>query len=408
MKTLSDNRESSPTILQGKHSPITERQRRGIASLAVVVISLVVVVGAVTVIFVEFPPKAGTTVVVPIGGQTTSTGTGVTPSSCSGMSAGKIALNFGDLLVGGSTSPTTVKIIPDAGAVVGGVSYSGKTASESVTISSGTGTTTNQYPCGTGLSVYTVLSGSQNAYWHITAPGATQAQIQGGQWPAINLFTIASPTLLITVTDDKGNSYTSGTTVANFTNSGHCTTNNKCLGESSITFTVTITNTASNSGYMSSYDPTFNQNWCSAILMKENGSNPDIIGVSGFPANYGTITVGSTRYWQATLPDGISIGAQNVITSNSFAAMGFTTTCSQYSMGQGGLSTQKQAGSNVGGSVTLKITVTQGSLVHGNTLVLTPSIFEYYDPVYAFSNSASGGTNAVQFTSAYFHLKLAA
>ncbi|HEV2120569.1 MAG TPA: hypothetical protein VGS11_10785 [Candidatus Bathyarchaeia archaeon] len=404
-KKLSEIRDSSPnSIFTGRHSPIVHKRRA--ISLGAVVLGLVIVVAAVAVIFIELPPPKQVTINLP-GGSTTSSTTGVA-AACTGLSASVITLNFADGLAGGSSTPTTVKIVPDAGVVVGGQPASGKTALETVTISSGTGNTANQYPCGAGLSVYEVLSGSETMYWHTIAPGATPSQIQGKNFPALNLLTFAAPTLKFLVLDDAGNSYTSGTSIANFSAKTGNTANNFWLNEATITFTVTITNTVANSGFASSYDPINLQNWCSGLLMKENGTTTNTVGVTGFPTSGGALTVGSTRYWQATIPDGFSSGVANPILSGSFANTGFTTNCASYSAGSGGLSSQKQAGSNTGGVWTFKFSVSKGSMAHGNTLVLTPSAFEYYDPAYALSNSASGGTTAAQYASAFFHLKIGA
>ncbi|MDE2040542.1 MAG: hypothetical protein KGJ45_11090 [Elusimicrobia bacterium] len=380
----------------------TSNDHRAISAVGVVIVLLLIIVAGAA-IYYAIPPG---TAVGPVTIKTTTTGTG--PATNPNNVPGKIQFIINNPFSGATATPTTFKIYPASGSVVGGQTFGGKTPSETVSISSGSGTTADMYAPGTVLNVYEVLSGSETMYWQEVAPGVTPAMQAQGTAAQMNLGDPATPTVKITVVDDHGNSYVSGTSIANFTSSGHCTSNNFCLGETSITFTVTITTTSANSGYFSTFDPINNQNWCAAVQMKENGTDPNIIGVSGFPNSYGAFTVGSTRYWQETIPDGASTSTSNLITGGAFESAAEPNTCSQYTNASGGISTQTQGGQIVGGSVTYKFTATQGSLAHGNVLVLTPSVYQSYDPVYAAQNSGSGGATVAQLANAYFHLKIGA
>lgn len=349
-------------------------------------IVLVVIVLAVVMIFAYFPPQKQATV------QTTTTAQGVTPGNVAGL----IAFVVSNPLSGTSASPTTFRIYPASGSVVGGQTYGGKVPSESVTISSGTGTTAQSYTPGITLYILGELSGSQNIMWKVTAPGVTTLQAAYGTAAQVSLALPAAPTLSLSITDDKGNVYKSGSSI-NFTDSdtdSDCAADSSpagfCVGETSVTLTLTITNIVANTGYISSYDPINAQDWCSALVATEGGTDVNKIGVSGFPSTYGAFNVGTIRNWQTTLPDGFSPTAINPILPNNFA----DTACSTYSTATGGLSTQTQGSTNVGGTVIQKFVIKQNSLGVGDSLTLSFQPWLYYDPVYSATNSGNGGATA--------------
>jgi len=397
MKTLGSF-SASPNIQPNK---LKERlsHKRPAVGLGATIIVIVVIMVAVVAVFEYFPPSSQS--VIPLPGQGTASS-----SVNSGNVAGKIQFVITNPLSGAAATPTTFKVYPAAGSVIGGQTYGGLTASETITISGGTGTSALIYPPGTVLNVYELLSSSQTMYWKVIAPGVTSAQQGYGTAAQVAMPEPVLPTITIQVTDNKGNAYTGGTSIANFTAVGHCTTNNFCLGETSIGFTVNVIDTVANTGYISSYDPINSQNWCAALQVKESGTNVNLVSITGFPTTYGAFTVGTIRYWQGALPDGLDVknGLSNIIQQNYFG----NPTCAQYSTATGSLSTQLQGQTNVGGTATQTFTINEGSFgTHGNTATETLQVYTYYDLGYAAQNAGNGGVTAATLGSS-FALKLGA
>lgn len=377
-----------------KHTRTYGHSRKGIsAAFAVIVVILILVISASAYLY--YPPTKQQAVTV-----TTHDSTQPPP----GNVAGKIQFVITNVLTGATSTPTTFKVYPAAGSTVAGVTYGGKTPSETVTISSGTGTTGDVYAPGTVLNIYGVLSGAATMYWQITAPGVTQTQQAYGTAAQLGLSMITTPTLSMSVTDDKGNVYATGKAM-NFTNTDNdgdsCATDfvssGYCVGETSVSLTMTITNTAANTGFLSSYDPLNNQNWCSAMVVTESGTDANEISVSGFPSTYGSYTTGTTRHWMTTLPDGFQASAYNPIAANTFV----NPTCAAYTTATGGLSVETQGSTNVGGSVVIHFTVTQNGQDVGDTQTLSFQPWLYFDLATAFSNGGNGGATAAVLGSPY-------
>jgi hypothetical protein len=366
--------------------------RRGLSAASAVVILVVILVLAASA-FIYFPPQQA--LKFPTSTQTTA-------SVPSGNVAGKIQFNLQDILSGAAVGSATMKIYPAAGSVVGGVTYGGATSSEAPTVSSaGIATTNLMYAPGTVLNIYLSATNYALQYAQVVAPGVTPAMQAQGTPASLTIYMVSTPTITLSLTDDKGNVYTSNGNKINFTKSGTCTSGNNCLGESTISLTLTVSNTASNTGFMSSYDPINKQSWCAAIQVKEGGTYTNVIGVSGFPSTYGAFTVGSTRYWQTTVPDGINPASTSgtVISPNAFVSS--ATDCAASSVASGSLSRQTTGTTSQGGSVSLTFQIKQNSLSHGQTLTLTVLTYLYYDPVYAAQNSGTGGATAVPLGSSF-------
>lgn len=379
-----------PQLLQHTHS------RRAVGLASVLAVVLIIALGAAVIY--EVVPGVRTSV----GGMAanitntntnTSTGTG----TLAGLVAGKIQFNVQDPLAGAAGTTQAITVYPAAGTVIGGVTYSGGTASDTLTASSGSATTTQFYPPGATLYVKVSLTNYETEYLKVTSPGVTPAMQAQGTAAPVTLVEPKLPTIVMTLTDDKGNTYASNGNKINFTSSGTCTSGDNCLGENSITLTLTITNTAANTGYISTHDPLNNVNWCTLAQAVEGGTSVNKMTVSGFPTSYGAFTVGSTRYWQTTIPDGMATSG-NTIQSNYFnnPACGGSAT-----IATGGLSTQTVGTTHVGGTTSFSFVIGKGSLAHGNTLTLTVNLYSYGDPAYAAQNSGTPSPSDVALGSSF-------
>jgi hypothetical protein len=378
-----------------KHTRTYGQKHRAISAAAAGLIIVLILVVAASA-YVWYPPQQS------VKTQTVSqTGTYTAPA---GNVAGKIQFVITNILTGATASPSSFKIYPAAGSTVAGVTYGGKTASETVAISSGTGTTGDVYAPGTLLNVYGLLSGSATTWWQVTAPGVTQAQAGYGTAAQLGLAMVTTPTYSMSVTDDKGNVYATGKAI-NFTNTDNdadtCAIDfaslGYCVGETSVSLTMTITNTAANTGFLSSYDPLNNQNWCQAMVITESGTDANEISVSGFPSAYGSYTTGTVRHWMTALPDGYQASAYNPIAPNTFADQ----SCAAYSTATGGISVQTQGSQNVGGSVVIHFTITQNGQDVGDTQTLSFQPWLYFDLANAFNNGGNGGATAATSGSPY-------
>jgi hypothetical protein len=361
--------------------------RRGISGAA----ALIIVVAIIAIGFgayIYFPP-----------GSVNQTTTGNGGGNVAGNQAGKIAFQVEDMLAGTGNNAPTMNIFPAAGSVVGGQTYTGTQISESPTVgSTGSATTALFYSQGTVLFVKLSLSNYETEYWKVVAPGATSSQVQGGQWPTVVIPELHLPTITISLTDGSGNTYASAGNKINFTSSGHCTTGDNCLGVSSTTLSIAITNTAANTGYISNYDILNNVNWCAAATFQEGTSNnPNLASYSGMPVGF---TVGSTRYYGTYLNGGF----QSVPAGSSFQGMAGAqgnTACSSSNISQGGLTGQTVGTTVSGGSVSFKFTAGVGGLTHGQYVTDSLKIWEYGDLGYATANSGVMSPSAVQLGSTF-------
>ena len=302
------------------------------------------------------------------------------PPNTSGNVAGKIQFNIQDLLAGGGQA-ATVNVYPAAGTQIGGVTYSGLTKSDTGTASSaGSYTTSLEYPVGAMLNVEVTLTNYVSEWFSVQSTGVTPAAQAQGTAAQSNLFITKLATFSISVVDDQGNSYTSGTTIANFTKSGTCPTNNKCLGESTINFAVTVRNTVSNTGFATTVDPLTGHTWGDVLEFYTTGSSVTVGAMTSY-------TRGSDTYWVTPIPDGIQ-GGQAVA---------------------GGISMQTINSANVGGVYTFNLAVSKGTLAADGTQNIVIEQQIYADIQYFGSHSASWNPSATTTGAASsFTLELAA
>ena len=303
-----------------------------------------------------------------------------TPANTSGNVAGKIQFDIQDLLAGGGQA-ATVSVYPQKGTQIGGITYSGLTKSDTGTASSaGTFTTNLEYPVGAMLNVEVTLTNYVSEWFQVQSTGVTPAAQAQGTAAQSNLFITKLGTFSISVVDDQGNSYTSGTSVGNFTKSGKCPTNNFCLGESTINFAVTIRNTVANTGYFTTQDPLTGHSWGDVLEFSTTGSSVTVGAMTSY-------TRGSDTYWVTPIPDGISNGEANV----------------------GGISMQTINSANIGGVYSFNLAVSKGTLSAGSSQSMTIQQEIYADIGYFQANSGSWNPSATTTGAASsFTLKLAA
>lgn len=364
-----------------KTSPKSKSRRAASAtSIAIIVLLLAVIVSAIYVAFPGPSQEAAHSVtcngVLNAGSCTsTSSSSSVNPNNV----AGKIQFNINDLLASGGQQGV-VSVYPASGTQISGTTFSGNTKSDSGTASAaGVYTTNLEYPVGAMLNVEVTLTNYVSQWFSVQSPGVTAAAQAQGTAAQVNLFITKLGTFSITVQDDQGNSYTSGTTIGNFTKSGHCTTNNDCLGETSINFLITVRNTAANTGYATSIDAPTGNTWGDALEIYTTGSSVNVPGLTSY-------TRSSDTYWVAPIPDGIS-GGQAVA---------------------GGASMQTINSVNVGGVYTFSLTVSKGSLAAGSTQSFVIEQQLYADIGYFTSHSASWNPSATTTGAPSFTLKVGA
>ena len=357
---------------------ITDRKRIAASGTSIVIIILLIAVVA-TVAYVELPGPTQS-VICKLQGQTGCATTTPTTPNTQGNVAGKIQFNIQDLLAGGGQA-ASVNVYPSKGTVIGGLTYSGLTKSDSGTASSaGVYTTNLEYPVGAVLNVEVTLTNYVSEWFSVVSTGVTPTAQAQGTASQSNLFIGKLGTFSISVVDDQGNSYTSGTSVGNFTKSGNCPTNNFCLGESTINFAVTIRNTVTNTGYITSQDPLTGHTWGDAMEFYTTGSSVTVGAMTSY-------TRGSDTYWVAPIPDGITDGQATT----------------------GGISMQSINSANVGGTYTLNFAVSKGTLTAGSSQSIVIEQQIYADIAYFTANSASWNPSATTTGAASaFTLELAA
>jgi hypothetical protein len=160
-------------------------------------------------------------------------------------------------------------------------------------------------------------------------------------------------TYTIKVTDQFGNSYSSGG-LLNFTS----------LGVSSVSITITIYNTADNTGYVTSKDQ-INNILLAAVL--ETSTPGSAVTVSGAGQR---VVRGTTSYWLTQLSDD---GLTRQLVGNTYVKPGVAS---------------------------ITITFGKGSLAKGQTQAFTFNLMIYYDPAYFAVNGIGGpdATSVATFT----------
>ncbi len=167
---------------------------------------------------------------------------------------------------------------------------------------------------------------------------------------------------------------------------------------STTTITTTLSETAANSGWKASYDPTNLLNNYLVVQIDDGSgasSGTQYASITGLPR---LIKSGTTTYYQVICPDGLIgsgvSGSAFKVVANSMSGGTADGVCT------GSLSTITIGGSTVGGSASFQWTVGVGSLTAGNLETFTIKVMDYYDPSY-FTANGNGGPNAAQLGSSF-------
>lgn len=227
-----------------------------------------------------------------------------------------------------------------------------------ITGSDGTVTSSLPYQSDTIIRVKVEKSGYVTRWFAITVPRMSPADAESLTSNYVALQTYYLGTYTIKVTDQFGNSYTSGGTL-NFT----------ALGAETVSVTFTIYNTEDNSGYISSYDFLNGINLNAAFLTSTSGSSVTVTGAGS------SVLRGTTTYWITIVDDE---GLTRQLVGNTYVKPGVT-------------------------SVT--ITFGKGSLTSGSSQSFTFTLYVYFDQDY-FATNGIGGPDATSL--ATFSLTLAA
>jgi hypothetical protein len=260
------------------------------------------------------------------------------------------------------TKPLKIAVVdPIAGSAVASATvkvYEGQTLKESLTTGSdGTVTTTLPYPSDAVLNIY-VVSGSSKIWKTVTVPKMSTQDAESLTTNYVSIETFTLGTYSIKITDQFGNTYASGGTL-NFTT----------LGAETVSLTVTIYNSADNTGYISSFDPINNVNWQAWLVASTGGSSVTYTGAER------NVQRGTTTYYLNHIADD---GLIRQKVGNSYVKQGVT-------------------------SVT--ITVGKGSLTAGSSQAFTYTLYGYFDADY-FATNGIGSPDAASL--ATFSLTLAA
>jgi hypothetical protein len=233
-----------------------------------------------------------------------------------------------------------------------------KTVKESLTTDS-TGVVTSALPYSSDSEIYVKISKSGYVtYWQkVVIPRMTPSDAQALTTNYVALQDIDLGSYVIKVTDQFGNSYTSGGNL-NFTT----------LGVTTITITVSIYEQNDNEGYWSSFDLLNGINQYAVLQTVTTGSKATINGAGE------KVVIGTTNYWISVLKDDDLI-KQKV--GNDYTKKGV---CS------------------------IVITLGQGSLVKGNTETYTFNLMDYFDPAY-FKANGIGGPNSASLASFTLNLQ---
>lgn len=228
-------------------------------------------------------------------------------------------------------------------------------------------------------------SGYVTAYRTMTLPSLA---LSGGQTYASipNLYTCQSPTITITAAMQNGTAITSGSTY-NFTSSAN--TQNR--------FAFTVSNTKSNSCWISGYDPVNAQSTNMVFSLNDTNSN-QYLTITGL----NKITKGSAAYYPQVLSDGFTgqtcSGGNGPATVSSTTPDGQPETTVVAGIGctqqvAGGIATITIGQTTVGGQQVIYVTVAQGSLAHGGSETVGISVYKSGD-VSVFPSLGTYGTDA--------------
>jgi hypothetical protein len=225
------------------------------------------------------------------------------------------------------------------------------------TVSDGTVTSALPYQSDSVIYVKVAKTGYVTRWFTVTVPKMTPADAQSLTSNFVPLQTYNLGTYTIKITDQFGNSYTSGGSL-NFT----------ALGATTVSVTITIYNTKDNSGYVSSYDYLNGINLNAVLLASTPGSSVTVTGAGS------SVMRGTTTYWISVLSDD---GLTRQLVGNQYVKPGVT-------------------------SVT--ITFGKGSLTAGNSQAFTFTVYGYFDQNY-FATNGIGGPDAVSLATFSLTLK---
>jgi hypothetical protein len=251
---------------------------------------------------------------------------------------------------------------PLAGAAIGSANVyiygSDKVLKESLTtVSDGTVTSALPYQSDSVIYVKVAKTGYVTRWFTVTVPKMSPADAQSLTSNFVPLQTYNLGTYTIKITDQFGNSYTSGGSL-NFT----------ALGATTVSVTITIYNTEDNSGYISSYDYLNSINLNAVLLSSTAGSSVTVTGAGS------SVMRGTTTYWISVLSDD---GLTRQLVGNQYVKPGVT-------------------------SVT--ITFGKGSLTAGGSQAFTFTVYGYFDQNY-FATNGIGGPDAVSLATFSLTLK---
>jgi len=212
------------------------------------------------------------------------------------------------------TKPLKFAVMDEyAGSAVASASvqvYRGTSPVESLTTGSdGTVTSALTYKSGEQLNVY-ITKGSSKFWAALTVPKMSPADAQSLSYNPVTVKTFTVGTYTITVVRSTGASLSSGGSF-NFTSAG-------VTQES---FTVSVFNTADNTGYLTSTNPVENRKLGAFLEVAITGTNYDKFLVSGLS---GYRTTGSGNTWTRPASDSeisrVKIGS-TVVKPGSFSAV---------------------------------------------------------------------------------------
>ncbi len=226
------------------------------------------------------------------------------------------------------------------------------------TASDGTVTSALPYASDSVIQVQVSKSGYVTRWFTVTVPKMSKADAESLTTNYVPLQTVTLGAYTIKVTDQFGNSYASGGKL-NFT----------ALGVTTCSITISIYNTADNTGYVTSNDFVNGINLNAVLQTSTPGSAVTVTGAGQ------SVMRGTTSYWLTVLNDD---GLTRQLVGNVYVKPGVT-------------------------SVT--ITFGKGSLAAGQSQTFTFALYAYFDPAY-FAANGIGGPDATQLAS--FTLTVAA
>jgi hypothetical protein len=197
---------------------------------------------------------------------------------------------LGNNLAGGAISQTSILTVYTSANVL----------TDTLTTSSGAATTGTLWTPGQTGYVEIYYTGFVRECVPFTVPSVATKSSNNAPTYYIPLKDCTLGTFVIKCTDNFGNVYTTGQ-VVNFS----ATTLGGTLGApaSSVTLSFTVYNTASNTGYITTFDSLYNVNQAAGITMSTTGSSVSLpSGISGGSAAQ-VFPRGTSTYWSTILPD---------------------------------------------------------------------------------------------------------